>query len=154
MPALEDNPRAAIAAGWIERRCENNRIQFQLTAEGRRRSVHWKRYTLEGLNASTESPRHARGPDDDDQEWTHWYVPVARYERSSTGDIQSADRPHRMRVLVHGRWVPNDEGHLLRQAAWAEIDVRDHEALFTLRDAGGGRYRRGAAWYLLSLRPY
>lgn len=156
MPHLDESPRAAIAAGWIERRCVNNRIEFQLTAEGRRRSTHWMRHTLAGLaNRATESPRLPRGPEDDDKEWTTWQVPVARFERSGRIDISKADRDARMRALIRGRWVLNDEGQLLRQAGWAALDAGAHAmSLFSLRSGKGGRYGPDAAWYLIELQPY
>jgi hypothetical protein len=102
---------AAIAVGWLQRRCENDHIQLRLTAEGRRRSLHWGR--------SGDSPLRAREPEDE-REVTDWFVTAARFERIGSPTIEPTAWDRR-RVVVNGRWVPNEEGRLLQRAGWKEI---------------------------------
>jgi hypothetical protein len=102
----------AVAVGWLDRRCENDHIQLRLSAQGRRRSAHWSR--------SGDSPLRPRTPEDE-REWTNWFVTAARFERIGAPEIQPTDEGSARRVVVRGRWVPNDEGLLLRRAGWSEI---------------------------------
>jgi len=133
-----DEVKAAVAVGWIELRCESGRSHFELTPEGTRRSTKWQRHT-------------------DDSGWTYWHLSVARYERHGPIVVHrkdETDHPTRMLAFVQGRWLPNEEGELLRRAGWTEIDSRDHQAFLSLHNPDGGRYGRNAAWYLVSLRSY
>jgi len=51
---------------------------------------------------------------------TDWFVTAARFERIGSPTIEPTAWDRR-RVVVNGRWVPNEEGRLLQRAGWKEI---------------------------------
>jgi hypothetical protein len=127
----DERTATAVAAGWLVRRCEDDHVQLRLTAEGRRRSVHWLR--------SGDGPGFTRQPEDD-REWTDWFVTAAHFERTALPRTESTDARDRKRVVVPGRWMANDEGQILRRAGWAELQgpaERDEDFVLAW-----GRWRR------------
>jgi hypothetical protein len=110
--ASEEKTRIAISVGWLDRRCENHQIYLRLTAEGVRRSVLW--------GMSGDAPGMSRTPEDD-HKWTSWFVKTARFERVGPLEIRSTESPNWKQVIVHGVWVPNEEGRLLQRAGWRRL---------------------------------
>jgi len=121
----------AIAAGWLERSCEENHVQRRLTTEGTRRAAQWMR--------SGDSPLHAREPEDGTEH--SWYVTAARFERRGAIDMLPGEAPDRIRVVIHGSWIATDDGHVLQRAGWAAINAPNLDEEFRLRDGSWYRVR-------------
>jgi hypothetical protein len=121
----------AIAVGWLARRCEDDHIQLRLTPEGKRLSSHWSR--------SGDSPGAARAPEDPG-EWTFWSVPVARFERIGSPEIQKTEFESRRRVIVKGQWAANGDGQRLQRVGWQGFrDRAERDETLELRIGGWHR---------------
>jgi hypothetical protein len=125
-----DDPRAdqnaaAAAVGWVTRRCEHGRTELRFTPAGRRLAA---RSPVGGAPADAADGAPIA---------TTYSLAVARFERTGRPEILAAPGSTRRRVVVHGRWVPNDEGKALAQAGWPPLQgpaVR--EEVFDLRWSG------------------
>jgi hypothetical protein len=121
----------AIAAGWLDRSCEDDHIQRRLTIDGTRRAAHWKR--------SGDSPLRAREPEDGTEH--SWYVTAAQFERRGAIEMLPDEVPDQIRVVIHGSWKTTDDGRVLQRAGWGPINTPNLEEEFRLRDGSWYRVR-------------
>ena len=93
---------AAVAAGLLLVRCLGRHRDFKLTIEGWRRSAGWTGISAPARGGTTVT----------------WRFPIARFERVGMPEIQGTNDPARPRVILHGHWILNADGRLLRRAGW------------------------------------
>jgi hypothetical protein len=134
-PEDDDTRKTAILLGWLVRQCEQDHIQFRLSADGRRLSSSWGR--------SSDSPVQPRKPENEN-ELTGWFVPVANFRRTGAIDILPADLAEcgscasdgveaMKKVVVHGHWEPNATGKRLARVGWPPIAADRLEQTFVFR---------------------
>lgn len=103
---LAEQNAAAVAAGWVTRRCERGKIEL--------------RFTAAGLRLPAKSPLDLMPHDESGVLTTTFRLPVARFDRTGSPRFQRREWSWR-HVVVPGRWVPNREGQLLARAGWHPI---------------------------------
>lgn len=112
---LDDEAHAAEAAGWTERICKDDPTAWKLTARGRKASLRWP--------GRDEVSREMN-------EMHSWEVTVARYERTGAPVIRPRSTPTELRVMIPGRWIPNEDGSRLLETGWEPIAAVDREETF------------------------
>lgn len=113
--AFDDERDAAEAAGWTERVCKDDPTAMKLTARGRTASLRWP------------------GRDEVSREMNElhpWEVTVARYKRTGAPVIRPGSTPTERRVVIPGRWIPNEDGKRLFETGWKPIAAVDREETF------------------------
>jgi hypothetical protein len=94
-PEAEARTVAAIAAGWLLRRCNGGRGELVLTAAGEL-IVAKSRY-----GATTSDAPDGVG------RITTYTIAVAQFDRTGPAVVEAAAARTMRRVLLPGRWIPN-----------------------------------------------
>lgn len=107
-PEVAARSAAALAAGWVARGSGQGHAELRLTSAG-------QRVVARSPYAPTTCEADARGT------VTTYGVPVARFERSGSPEVETTESRTRRRVVVRGRWVPNEAGQVLARAGWRPL---------------------------------